>query len=109
MTSVKSPKEMVRVFVWTKPRCQACRATYRRLELADVPVHVIPLADAPDIEAFAADASFTAAPVVMGVHPNGAAEWWCGFDEKHIDRFVDLAAEQPVPYELTDSVEVRDA
>lgn len=96
------PGEGLRAFVYTKPRCRQCVATARRLKLAGVPVHLIGLDTAPEVLAYAREAGFTQAPVVLGVRGDGTSVWWSGLNLERIDEFADLAADAR-------DMEVRDA
>ncbi|MFC3850102.1 glutaredoxin family protein [Corynebacterium hansenii] len=81
--------EPMSVVMWTAPNCPQCRRTQAMLTRHDVPVTVKALDDS--ILAFAEEAGFREAPVVLGVRPDGTSEWWSGMDFERIAEFVGLA------------------
>lgn len=72
----------MRVVVYTKPACQPCRATKKRMEKLGVPFDELDIRDHLD---YVRSLGYQEAPVVEVDCGDGATAHWSGFRPDHID------------------------
>lgn len=76
------------VTVYTKPDCQPCKGTKRRLDKLGIDYTTVELDG--DLAARFRDDGLASAPVVV-VDLGDGAEWkWCGMQPTQIDRLKDM-------------------
>jgi glutaredoxin-like protein NrdH len=68
------------ITVYSKPVCQACKATYRYLDKAGLEYEVVDLTEDAEAAAFVASLGYTSAPVVVA-----GDEHWSGLKVDRIN------------------------
>lgn len=77
----------LRVTVYTKPRCQPCRGTKRKLDELDIPYGEMPLDDTT--RAYVESLGYTSAPVVEVDYGEGVTTSWSGYRPERIKQIKD--------------------
>lgn len=80
----------MKVTVYSKPNCQGCDATYRKLTQFGVEYDVIDTSTDDDAKAYVRSLGFRSAPVVVaeGVEP------WNGYKPDHIKKIAEIIADE---------------
>lgn len=70
--------------VYTKPNCQPCRGTKRKLTQLGIPFQEVPMTE--ETTAYIKGLGYTSAPVVVAEYGDGVTLSWSGFQPSKIEQ-----------------------